>query len=109
MFLLKNDVTNGNYLYIQISCMYIQMKLLIFSQNKNISEKKAKSNRKECYIDIDMYLCVYVYVCVCICICVCVGQWDIVHDICKATRSGHHNAGTTAPNVYVWLQHALIS
>ena len=46
MYLLKNDDTNGNYLYIQISCMHIQMKLLIFSQNKNISEKMAKSNRK---------------------------------------------------------------
>ena len=42
MFLLKNDDTNGNYLYIQISCMHIQMKLLIFSQNKNISEKKGE-------------------------------------------------------------------
>ena len=42
MYLLKNDDTNGNYLYIQISCMYIQMKLLIFSQNKNISEKKGE-------------------------------------------------------------------
>ena len=94
--------------------MHIQMKLLIFSQNKNISEKKAKSNRKECYIDIDMYLCVYVSVnvCVCLCIYVCAGLWDTVHDICRdmrATRSGHNNAGTTAPNVYVWLQHALIS